>query len=467
MKANKLLVAALFCVAAVPAQTVNHFYIDAVNGDDMNPGTMAQPFQSLSWALNRGTANIHIHVLPGVYSPTTTGDFWDSTTMAPARFNLLNYQNLKITGVDRDTCIFDFGAGDGPWGFININTGCVDIEISHLTMRNAGVDPWGNGAIAVDNGAQTVDIHNCYFEQTYSTLIVWGGYDVAFHDNVITDAVPNTGAWPSVGIRVRTNVTKGDRTYIYNNTFYAIGQGISWSNDANNPQQWIANNLCLDITAKAYPNSVYAGAHIVFENNLAFNSATWNYDPVIGPNGTGPVLSATNLEVDPMLANPVAGDYAPLAGSPCIEGGSSSTHPFILNDYFDNNRAVDADENGIAIPDIGAIEATDISMEVTNFGQGQIANFDIQSPNPTAWAFGALMISFSKAPAYNPWWGVSGPNLYGLLGTMVGFPGVPQQMLIPTSPALDGVSLHTQFVGLKINSTAWVLKATGTSSNLL
>lgn len=465
MKPNVFLVAALLCAAAIPAQSVTHYWIDAVNGSDTNPGTRAQPFKSLTWAVGASFANFHIHVLPGVYSPATTGDFLDPSTLAPSRISLNNHQNVKITGVDTSTCILDFGAGNGVWGYIFITTGAVDIEISHLTMRNAGVDPWGNGAIEVNWGAQTVDIHNCYFEQTYSTLILFGGYDVAFHDNVITDAVVNTGSWPSVGVRIRTG-TAGDRTYIYNNTFYAIGQGISWSNDANNPQQWIQNNVCLDCTAKSYPNDGYAGAHIVFENNLAFNSGTWNYGPTIGPNGSAPALSLTNIEVDPMLANPAAGDYSLLPGSPCIESGSSMTHPYMMNDYADNNRAVDSDEDGIAIPDRGAIETTDLALHVTNFGQGQVAVIDIQTSNPNTWAFGGLFVSLNRAPFYNGWWGMFGPDPLGVV-SIGGIPGTQIHWSLPASPALDGLWVYMQFIGLKAPGTAFVLKGSGLSANLL
>ncbi|MCR9243933.1 MAG: DUF1565 domain-containing protein [bacterium] len=458
--------AVLFGAVAIPAQPVTDYWVDAVNGSDAFVGSRSQPFQSLAWAVTQNSGDVHIHVLPGVYSPSTTGDFYDSSLNAPRQLDLSNIQNIKITGADKATCILDFGAGNGVWGYIKIASGSVGVEISDLTMRNAGVDPWGNGAISVDTGAQDVDVHSCYFEQTYSTLIVWGGFDVAFHDNVIVDTVPNTGQWPSVGVRVRTNGTNGDRTSIYNNTFHALGQGISWSNDSNGPQQWIMNNVVVDSTARGFPNSVFAGSFIAFENNLAFNSAIWNYDPVIGPNGTAPVISSTNLEVDPMLASPSTGDFAPLPGSPCIESGSAMTHPFMMNDYAGNNRAVDSDENGSAIPDRGAIEATDLELIVTSFAQGQVAIIDPQTSSPGTWAIGALVMSFQTAPAYDPWWGMSGPNLL-VSSQLIGIPGAPMGLQFPSGAWLDGVRFHMQFVGLKLPPSGAVLKCSGLYSNVL
>jgi hypothetical protein len=465
MQSNLFLVAALLGAAALPAQTVTHYWIDAVNGSDTNPGTQALPFKSLTFAAGVQLVDVHLHVLPGVYGPTTTGDFWDLVTNAPKQLRLANFTNLTIAGVDRDTCILDFEGGNGPWGFVNITSNSTGVEISHLTMRNAGVAPWANGAIVVDYGAQTVDIHNCYFEQTYSTFIIWRGYDVAFHDNVITDAVPNTGAWPSVGVRIRTD-TAGDRTYIYNNTFYAIGQGISWSNYAGNPQQWIMNNVVLNGTGMGFPDSNYPGPHVVFENNLAFNCTTWNYNPVIGPNGTAPLLAATNLEVDPMLANAPGGDYSLLPGSPCIDSGSTLMHPYTMNDYAGNNRAVDSDENRTAIPDRGAIETTDLVLSVSNFAQGQAAIYDIQSANLGSWTFGALLLNLRAAPTYHPWLGMAGLDPLGL-ASVVAIPGMQFPLALPANPALDGVWVYAQYVGLKLIGTTAVLKGSGLCANVL
>ena len=333
-------------------------------------------------------------------------------------------------------------------------------------MINAGVAPWGNGAISVDGGAQFVDIHNCYFAQTYSTLIVWSGYDVSFHNNVIVDTVPNAGTWPSVGVRVRTNGTSGDRTYIYNNTFFAIGQGISWSNDAGNPQQWINNNVILDATANAFPNTAYAGTHIVFENNLAFGSGGSNYNSVIGPNGTAPLLAATNTELDPILVGPAAGDFSPTSGSPCIDTGAPSILPTMMNDYFGNNRATDSDENGSAIVDRGAIETTDLSLAAGGFALGQVATIDVQTPNPGTWAAGALFMSLGAGQLYLPSVGISGLDLASMASVTL-MPGSQFQFATPNNPALIDTRIHIQALGLKVVGGAVVFKVSGLSSHEL
>lgn len=463
MKTTIPFVIALSCATAAPAQTVTHYYVDAFNGSDTNPGTQAQPFQSLTWAIGAQFADVHIHVLPGIYGPGTTGDFLNPTTLAPRQLNLSGYQNLTISGLHRDVCVFDFEGGDGPWGFLKIGGGSSNIEIRDLSMINAGVDPWGNGAISVEGGAQFVDIHNCFFGQTYSTLIVWAASDVSFHDNVVVDTLPNTGPWPSVGVRVRTNGTTGNRTYIYNNTFFAIDQGISWSNDAGNPQQWILNNVVLEAGARAFPNATYAGAHVVFENNTAFGSVIANYDATIGPNGTAPQLSSTNNEVDPMLANPSSGDFTPMSGSPCLDSGSPSTLPAMMHDYLGNNRATDADENGSAIVDRGAIETTDLWLVVNNFALGQLATIDVATPNPGAWVTGALFMSLGTGQLYVPSMGIAGLDLFAMASATVS-PGTQFPFVIPANPGLIGTRVHMQALGLKVVGAGLVFKLTGRNS---
>ncbi len=465
---NKFLATALLCASALTAQNpITHFWIDAAGGNDTNPGTQAQPFKSLTHAVLTQFADVHIHVMPGTYSPTTTGDFWDAANAAPAAINLVNYTNLTITGEDRNSCILDFGAGNGQWGFVKVNTGCIDVEISHLTMKNSGVDPWGCGALSIDNGCQGVDIHNCYFENTYSTLIIWGGYDVAFHDNVITDATTNTGAWPSVGVRVRTNAQKGDRTYIYNNTFHSIDQAISWSNDVNNPQQWICNNIAFNCGAKAFPNDKIAGAHIVVENNLAFGAGTWNFGPTIGPNGTAPALSATNIEVDPLLTSPATGDVSLMPGSPCIDAGSTTTHPYIMHDYMDNNRAVDSDEDGTATPEIGAIEVTDLSLNVTDFEQGKTAIVQIQTSSTTPWLGSALFLTYGSNPLYIPPYGIIGVDLSKILVNPTVAVPLTIPMAIPVNPALTGKTFYMQAVGVRVTGSGASFKMTGMTTHPL
>ena len=66
-----------FLAAALPAQYITHYWVDAAKGSDTNPGTSpAKPFKSITKAIGLAQLNAVVHVMPGVYSPTTTKEKW-------------------------------------------------------------------------------------------------------------------------------------------------------------------------------------------------------------------------------------------------------------------------------------------------------------------------------------------------------------------------------------------------------
>ncbi|HIE71562.1 MAG TPA: hypothetical protein EYP98_16095 [Planctomycetes bacterium] len=72
----------------------------------------------------------------------------------------------------------------------------------------------------------------------------------------------------------------------------------------------------------------------------------------------------------------------------------------------------------------------------------------------------------NRAPFYNGWWGMFGPDPLGVV-SVGGIPGTQIHWSLPASPALDGLWVYMQFIGLKAPGTAFVLKGSGLSANLL
>src|SRR5690606_22341252 len=69
------LLAALLLSTVSVAQTV--YYVDAVNGNDLNPGTTrVQAFRSISFASSFLADDDTLIILPGIYSPTLTGELF-------------------------------------------------------------------------------------------------------------------------------------------------------------------------------------------------------------------------------------------------------------------------------------------------------------------------------------------------------------------------------------------------------
>jgi parallel beta-helix repeat protein/predicted outer membrane repeat protein len=74
--------------------------------------------------------------------------------------------------------------------------------------------------------------------------------------------------------------------------------------------------------------------------------------------GVGYIDGKGNISADPMFVNPSVADYHLKASSPCIDAGSNSAPGLPETDFDGNPRLVDGDDNGIAIVDMGAFEAT-------------------------------------------------------------------------------------------------------------
>ncbi|MCB9918227.1 MAG: DUF1565 domain-containing protein [Planctomycetes bacterium] len=439
MKTLSLAAAAFACFAPVAAAQTAHLWVDPSAGNDTNTGTRTAPLKTLEKALTGRNFDLVVHALPGTYGPKTNGDFWDTANNKSKKISLNGFKNLKIVGEDRATSIIDFNGIDDVWyGLFGIGgVGTDNIEITNLTFQNVGIATvWGCSPVNTTAGCKNIDIHGNLFIDAGSAFICWGGFDVAFHDNVIT----STTATPTfVAIRLRTqyfNAADGDRTYCYNNVIINHHHGISYAS-RNLALQWICNNVILNGNI-GFPGSA-PPAHVVLESNIAWNCTTpYSY-----------TVSASNRVVDPLLVDVAKNDFHQKAGSPCFEKGYPvPTALSMRNDYYGNARCSDGDDDRTALPDIGVHEVTDVDLNVTNWGIGKSGIFTNKSS--TSFAGPAVFFfAFGKAGIMAPSVGSIGfdpATLLFSLGTSV--PGsVP--LTVPNDPTLAGLLLYAQSCGLK------------------
>ncbi len=430
--------ATVLACAVGPAQ-VTHYWIDGANGSDANPGSKAAPFKTLTFGLTTTNQDAVYHILPATYGPQTTGDFWDPVTSAGAALVLTDYKNVAITGSDVATCIVDFNGADGQWGFLQIDGQATDgLEIANLTFRNAGISPWGNGAIAINpSPVRRVDIHNNRFEDCNSSVILWGGFDCAVHDNIFIGTNQS-----GVAIRIRTQYytgSNGDRTYVYHNTFYDCGHGISF--DQNPTQQWICNNAVVNCNI-GFPDSSVPASAVMMNNYAAQCVSNFNFTP-----------PPTNLNTPLNFVNAAGGDFRLQPGSPGIEGGWTGTLPYRVNDYYGSGRVSDANGDRNAVADVGAYEAARIAMTVTNWAPGQGATFSVTSTRTTV--FGAVvLIGVQPTSVVIQPYGLITVDLSSLVMSLaLGVPG-SATLPVPSNPSLIGLTAYAQPIALRLGSPA-------------
>ncbi len=437
MKKLGILCASLFLAAGLSAQGtfVTHLWVDGVNGSDTNPGTKAKPFKTLTKGLTTLKSNVVVHVLPAVYGPQTTGDFYDPATKKSKHVDLLNCKNFKVVGTDRDKCIIDFNnLGNQFWSFIWVRGSATDgVEVTNLTFRNTGTKSWGTGPVHTHGGCgKNVDIHGNVYIDCNSAFIAWAGTNVAFHDNVVISTKKGTG----VAVRIRIGKAT-ESCYIYNNVFYQQGHGISWSNSSKAPKQWICNNIVLN-GSTGFPGSKPNATFVTMKNNISFGNTT-NYAYTPDP---------SNLTVDPKLVNPAKYDFRQQTGSPCLDGGYPMGLAHMANDFYGNARVADGDLNGVSVPDIGVHEVVQATLSVSNFAQGQTATFQTQKLVNAGFA-GVIFLASGKDTFVASPFGIFSLDItklavYGLIT----FPG-QYKLPIPTSTALNGLVLYSQALGFR------------------
>ncbi len=445
MRKLGILCASFLLAAALPAQ-MTQVWIDGVNGSDTNPGTKAKPFKTLTKGLKAYKKNVVIHVMPAVYGPTTTGDFWDPVAKKSKTIDINGCQNYHVVGEDRDKCIIDFNnMGDQFWGFLWIRGAATDgVEFTNFTFRNTGNKTWGCGPLHVHGGAgKNIDIHGNFYIDCNSAFIAWQGTNVAFHDNVIVST-------KKVGTAIRIRIAKATQTcYVYNNVIYNTTEGISWSNNKNAPKQWVCNNIVMN-TARGYPNKILP-KFVTFENNIGFGNGT-NFSVANPPK--------SNLTVDPKLVNPAKYDFRQQAGSPCLDAGYPMGLAMMMNDYYGNARVADGDLNGSSIPDIGVQEVVQGTLSVSNFVQGKTAVFKTQKLTQAGFA-GFFFLGSAKGSLVLSPFGIFGLDPAKIvIAAPITFPG-QYQLPLPNMPWATGVPVYAQALGFRATTGGFVFMPTG------
>lgn len=91
--------------------------------------------------------------------------------------------------------------------------------------------------------------------------------------------------------------------------------------------------------------------------SVAYSAVEGGLDGVFVPPAWTLVWGPGNIDVDPLFADPSAGNFRILAGSPCVDAGNNTAvPPGLTHDLAGRPRIVDGDDDGTATVDLGAYE---------------------------------------------------------------------------------------------------------------
>ena len=382
--------------ASFTKNTSGSLYYVATNGSDSNPGTISNPFRTITKAVGSLRSGDTLYIRGGTYnerfpwpaggSPgqyTTISGYQDETvtirpTSSPAIIGGGSSMN-SYTRIVR--LIFDginAGTGDGAIGMC-----CAPNAPQFVTLEDVEIKNWLSGGIHLytdnitirnsrihDNGFQT-DMgppHGLYVEGSNN---VFEGNEIynhgfcGFHLYSSTRSVSNNiirrnsvhhnaqlGITPITPAGVNCAgilMASGSNNQAYNNIVHSNGVAPTSVYGAG-IEIYARCSDCKAMNNTIYGNNgvginVYPGlTGIMLRNNIVTDNSRGS----IVNQGTG-TLSSNNLTTDPKFINPLANDFRLQSGSLAIDAGVNLS-PLVIDDFDARSRF-----SGSAY-DIGAYE---------------------------------------------------------------------------------------------------------------
>ena len=395
-----LVVLVLCLCGSVQAGTI---YVDAYATGANDGSTWADAYNYLQDALGVATSGDEIQVAQGTYKPDEDTANPTGTGERIATFQLINSVTLKggyggETILSGDIGIADDNSDNSYHVVIGSGTDATAV-LDGFTIKGgnangpgpSAADTMGGGMLNVE-GSPTVT--NCTFNDN-SAVYNGGGMRNHFYSSpTVTNCVFSgnmarggggmyNGDTSSPTVSNCTfggnSATNGGGMYnwissptvtncIFNgNSTVVYGGGMTNAGESN---PTITNCTFHDNSANSYGGGMY---NTQDSNPTVTNCILWGDSAPSGPEifnnyGASATVSYSNVQggwegegninADPMFVNPSAGDCHLKADSPCIDAGSNDAPALPESDFDGNPRVVDGNDDGTAIVDMGAFEAT-------------------------------------------------------------------------------------------------------------
>jgi parallel beta-helix repeat protein len=365
------------------AATAATYYV-AKTGNDSNPGTQAQPLQTINRGIGTLKAGDTLYIRGGNYAEDISsaaqtipaGTSWTNPiTIAAYLGESVTIRSISLMQSSIKYLVFDGLIIDRQYT-VGQNAVYFTGGANHIRLKNCEITHGGDSGVLMpySGGSNYNEFINCnihdngilpytppqaaygFYMATDHNLIdgclihdnggygihAYSGVDGTVHDNVFrNNKIYNNGLQTPHGT-AGIILSSGNNNLAYNNLIYNNNTGvqIAYTNPTN---------------IKVYNNTIYGnsgiGIYIIdgqnaeIKNNIVYQNASGNISDVDGATGT--VLS-NNLTTDPKFVNPSTFNFSLQAGSSAMDNGV--TISIVTSDFAGVSRPQGANS------DIGAYE---------------------------------------------------------------------------------------------------------------
>jgi parallel beta-helix repeat protein len=435
-------------------------YHVSTTGSDSNPGTLSQPFLTISKGLSVMTAGDTLRIRQGTYAefitsvpsgtsyanaPVISAYPGETVTLAPSGsllasvidlagpFHHVIFQNLRIdaAGVGyggqvsrgghhiRFQGVEIFNAGQNGFLLPNLSTTTSTfIEFLNCNVHDNGfllIDgKYGHG-LYIETSDNLVEGCAVHHNGAYGIHIFSGSAGVASNNTVrANDAHDNSRGTPTIGAGIL--LSSGDNNVAYNNITRGNAYGI------------IVGFGSVNSNMKAYNNTIYRnsldGILVTVDSSSAQlrNNILWANGNAMSNSGSGTVMS-NNLLTNPMFLNEGGGDFHLLSTSPAINAGMTL-------------GAVPTDKDGLTRSQGGAF---DIGAYEFLTGDTTRSEESAATPSPaSAWVTrGSEIATFIGGTAVSSE-AAGATSTFSFTGTAVSWHGLKCNLCGVASVSIDG-----------------------------